>query len=63
MLAEQNGFFFIEASAFANDGVVDAFESLLNSIYDVRQQKIAQGDYQTGGFRGRNVLKLNDPDL
>ena len=36
MLAEQHGFYFIETSAFANDGVTDAFETLMNSVYEAR---------------------------
>ena len=36
MVAEQNKFLFMETSAFASENVVAAFETLLNSINEVR---------------------------
>ena len=35
MLAERNGFMFVETSAFACENVNTAFETLLNAISDV----------------------------
>ena len=32
MIAERNGFMFVETSAFASENVTTAFETLLNAI-------------------------------
>ena len=36
LIAERNGFMFVETSAFASENVSTAFETLLNAIYDTR---------------------------
>ena len=38
MIAERNGFMFIETSAYASENVGTAFETLLHAIYDTRQR-------------------------
>ena len=43
MLADQNGFMFFETSAFASENVNVAFETLLNSISDVKKRNYSNG--------------------
>ena len=55
---------FIETSALAAENVSLAFEELLNSISDIKQQKMNErfaDNYQLN--ESRACLKLNDPEL
>ena len=45
MLADRNGFLFIETSAFTETNVSTAFETLLNAISEVRQRMQSTGKY------------------
>ena len=60
-LAEENNFMFVETSAFANTNVNTAFETLMNSIHEVRQRMQTTGKYAID--RQKEILKLHDPDL
>ena len=60
-MAENNGFMFIETSAFGSDNVTTAFEELMNAVSDVRQTMIKAG--KNPMEHSRAVLKLHDPEL